>query len=79
YLTAIVNDRYYRTSRVQIFASLIRKRAGEGYATSAADFRDQLGIGRKLAIQLLEFFDRSGFTRRKGNAHILRDQGLFLP
>ncbi|MGV3346491.1 selenocysteine-specific translation elongation factor, partial [Enterobacteriaceae bacterium LUAb1] len=43
YLTAIVNDRYYRTSRVQIFASLIRKRAGEGYATSAADFRDQLG------------------------------------
>ncbi|WP_155979333.1 SelB domain-containing protein, partial [Yersinia wautersii] len=31
----------------------------------------------KLAIQILEFFDRSGFTRRRGNGHILRDSGLF--
>lgn len=44
---------------------------------NAADFRDRLGVGRKLAIQVLEFFDRSGFTRRKGNEHPLRDGGLF--
>ncbi|MEQ4530471.1 MAG: SelB C-terminal domain-containing protein, partial [Mixta sp.] len=42
-----------------------------------ADFRNQLGTGRKIAIQLLEFFDRSGFTRRRGNNHLLRDAGLF--
>ncbi|PKH23646.1 selenocysteinyl-tRNA-specific translation elongation factor SelB [Enterobacterales bacterium CwR94] len=79
YLTAIVKDRYYRSAQVQIFADLIRERDRQGHATTAADFRDRLGIGRKLAVQILEFFDRSGFTRRKGNTHLLRDNGLFLP
>ncbi|MGI5600163.1 SelB domain-containing protein, partial [Escherichia coli] len=26
-----------------------------------------------LAIQILEYFDRIGFTRRRGNDHLLRD------
>jgi len=45
--------------------------------TCAADFRDRLGVGRKLAIQILEYFDRIGFTRRRGNDHLLRDALLF--
>ncbi|HAX1697437.1 SelB domain-containing protein, partial [Escherichia coli] len=36
-----------------------------------------LGVGRKLAIQILEYFDRIGFTRRRGNDHLLRDALLF--
>lgn len=77
HITAIVRDRYYLTSQIQIFADLIRQRAAQGGSTSAADFRDQLGIGRKVAVQILEFFDRSGFTRRRGNEHLLRDDRLF--
>ena len=46
-------------------------------STCAADFRDRLGVGRKLAIQILEYFDRIGFTRRRGNDHLLRDALLF--
>ncbi len=34
---------------------------------SAADFRDKLDNGRKVAIQILEFFDRHGLTRRDGD------------
>ncbi|CCJ87118.1 Selenocysteine-specific translation elongation factor [Cronobacter dublinensis 582] len=34
-------------------------------------------MGRKLAIQILEYFDRIGFTRRRGNEHLLRDSALF--
>jgi selenocysteine-specific elongation factor len=34
---------------------------------SAADFRDRTGIGRNLAIEIVEYFDRAGFTRRTGN------------
>lgn len=76
-VTAIVKDRYYRQRRIIEFADLIRTLdAGRG-RTNAADFRDKLGIGRKLAIQILEFFDRSGFTRRRGNDHLLRDSALF--
>ena len=77
YITAVVKDRYYRTERMHQFADLIRAMDATQGSTSAADFRDRLGVGRKLAIQILEFFDRSGFTRRRGNDHLLRDSALF--
>ncbi|MDR0807239.1 MAG: selenocysteine-specific translation elongation factor [Enterobacteriaceae bacterium] len=78
HVTAVVRDRYYLSRRIQQFAELIRTMHIAQGSTSAADFRDQLGVGRKLAIQVLEFFDRSGFTRRRGNDHLLRDSGLFV-
>lgn len=77
-VTAFVKDRYYRHSQIKKFASLIRERDRLQGATSAADFRDSLGVGRKLAIQILEYFDREGFTRRVGNKHVLRDSSLFM-
>ncbi len=77
HVTAIVVDRYYLSRRIEQFAALIRELDVEQGSANAADFRDRLGVGRKLAIQVLEFFDRSGFTRRKGNQHLLRDSGLF--
>lgn len=77
-VTAILKDRYYRNDRIQTFANLIRELDQTQGATSAADFRDSLGVGRKLAVQILEYFDRIGFTRRRGNDHLLRDKALFL-
>ena len=35
-------------------------------------FRDSAGIGRNLAIELLEYLDRKGVTRRDGNVRFLR-------
>ena len=32
----------------------------------AAEFRDRTDIGRNFAIEVLEYFDRSGFTWRSG-------------
>ncbi|WP_342323080.1 selenocysteine-specific translation elongation factor [Kosakonia sp. BYX6] len=77
-ITAIVKDRYYRNDRIVTFASMIRDLDEARGSTSAADFRDTLNVGRKLAIQILEYFDRIGFTRRRGNDHILRDKALFV-
>ena len=76
-ITAIVKDRYYRNDRIVAFANLIRELDQERGSTCAADFRDRLNVGRKLAIQILEYFDRIGFTRRRGNDHLLRDALLF--
>ncbi|EMN1292839.1 TPA: selenocysteine-specific translation elongation factor [Citrobacter freundii] len=76
-ITAIVKDRYYRNDRIVAFANMIRELDQERGSTCAADFRDRLNIGRKLAIQILEYFDRIGFTRRRGNDHLLRDALLF--
>ena len=76
-ITAIVKDRYYRNDRIVAFANMIRELDLERGSTCAADFRDRLNVGRKLAIQILEYFDRIGFTRRRGNDHLLRDALLF--
>jgi selenocysteine-specific elongation factor len=38
----------------------------------AAGYRDAIGVGRKRTIQILEFFDRVGYTRRTLNARVLR-------
>ena len=36
---------------------------------TAANFRDASDIGRNLAIEVLEFFDKVKFTRRVGDGH----------
>ncbi|MDF7679421.1 selenocysteine-specific translation elongation factor [Enterobacteriaceae bacterium ESL0689] len=76
-ITAIVKDRYYRHERIVAFAKMIRELDQSKGSTCAADFRDTLNVGRKLAIQILEYFDRTGFTLRRGNQHFLRDKVLF--
>ncbi|SMF48764.1 selenocysteine-specific translation elongation factor [Pseudogulbenkiania subflava] len=74
---AVVSDRYFAQERMRQIAATVRRLAGEHGFVEASGLRDALGLGRKLAIQILEFFDRCGFTRRLGNRHWLRDATLF--
>src|SRR5262249_38514565 len=48
--------------------------ADTGGAFTAAQFRDRLGNGRQLAIQILEYLDRRGVTLRKGETRRLGKQ-----
>jgi selenocysteine-specific elongation factor len=43
---------------------------------SAAQLRDRLDNGRKVAIQILEFFDRHGLTARRGDLRRINPQRL---
>ncbi len=45
---------------------------------TAAEFRDRLDNGRKVAIQILEFFDRHGVTLRKGDLRRINKHRLDL-
>ncbi len=45
---------------------------------SAAQFRDRLDNGRKVAIQILEFFDRHGVTLRRGDQRRINKHRLDL-
>ena len=45
---------------------------------SAAQFRDRLDNGRKVAIQILEFFDRHGVTLRRGDVRRINKHRLDL-
>lgn len=77
YLTPVVKDRFFLTENIYAYARLIKQYIAENGEISANQLRDQLNWGRKLTVQLLEYYDRCGFLRRKGNVHILRDGDVF--
>jgi selenocysteine-specific elongation factor len=70
----VAHDHYFDRSAVAALADIVRELAREAPdgTVSAARFRDAIGTGRKLAIHILEYFDRIGLTRRVGDAHRLR-------
>jgi len=72
----VVRDLFYHADRVHELAALAA-RDGSGQGVSAAEFRDATGLGRKRAIQVLEFFDRLGYLRRVRDRHILRSADVF--
>ncbi|MEN6645294.1 MAG: selenocysteine-specific translation elongation factor [Armatimonadia bacterium] len=48
-------------------AALIRERG----SMTVAELRDELGISRKYALAVMEYFDAVGLTRREGDARVL--------
>jgi selenocysteine-specific elongation factor len=68
----IVRDLYYHRDCVRELARMVKGLVDEHGAMEAAHFRDAIGVGRKRTIQILEFFDRVGYTRRTRNARVLR-------
>jgi len=73
----VAHDHYFSREAVVALAGIVRAVEGEHGRVGAAEFRDRIGTGRKLAIHILEFFDRVGFTRRVRDSHILRQPALF--
>ncbi|MGJ7532881.1 MULTISPECIES: selenocysteine-specific translation elongation factor [unclassified Variovorax] len=74
----VVKDLYYPLATVERLAAMARDCLDGPEGLQAASFRDATGLGRKRAIQLLEFFDRVGYTRRVKDTHLLRpDTSLF--
>ena len=68
----ISDKRYAPPATLRRLAEIAEAAAEDGRLTAAA-LRDHAGIGRNLAIEVLECFDRARFTRRVGDAHqILR-------
>lgn len=77
YLVPIVKDRFLLHEQISQFAQLIKDFIQQHGSISVNQLRDEIQYGRKLTVQLIEYFDRSGFLRRKGNEHLLRDVGTY--
>ena len=77
YLTAVVKDRFFLTENIYATARLIKQLSAGKEGISVNELRDALQFGRKMTVQLVEYFDRCGFLRRKGNIHVLRDADVF--
>ena len=70
----VTKDRFYPRATIAALAATaaaVAARQADGRFT-AAQFRDAIGTGRTLAIQVLEFFDSVGVTRRVGDSRCMR-------
>ncbi|WP_341743856.1 selenocysteine-specific translation elongation factor [Azonexus hydrophilus] len=68
----VAHDHYFTAAAVADLAhhvAMLNERDG---CARAAPLRDVIGGGRKVAIHILEFFDRIGYTRRVRDTHVLR-------
>jgi selenocysteine-specific elongation factor len=65
HLVQVARNRYFLPETVDALMQVARDTAAAASdgRFEAASFRDRSGVGRNLSIQLLEFFDRIGFTR----------------
>lgn len=75
----VAHDHFFLRSTVGEMVRIAARLAAEhpdGF--NAAQFRDQLDNGRKVAIQILEFFDRHGVTFRRGDLRRINRQRLDL-
>ncbi len=73
-LVQISRNRYYLPETVSALASSIEKLANDHSETgiSVIQYRDSSGIGRNLCIEILEYFDALGLTRRSNNVRFLQ-------
>ena len=76
----IAHDHFFPRAVAAEMIEIIRdlaSRAQNGWF-SAAQFRDRVENGRKVAIQILEFFDRHGATLRRGDLRRVNPHQLDL-
>jgi len=72
----VAHDHYFTAAAVAQAAAHVDALCARDGAACAAALRDIIGGGRKLAIHILEFFDRVGYTRRVRDAHVRREPGV---
>jgi selenocysteine-specific elongation factor len=75
-LYPVAHDHYFTAAAVAELAAIVAGLSNAHGAARAADFRDRIGGGRKVAIHILEFFDRIGYTRRVRDDHVLRSRDI---
>ena len=67
----VAKNRFFTPETIEKLAIIAEKISltVEDRMVTAANFRDASDIGRNLAIEVLEFFDKVKFTRRVGDGH----------
>ncbi|MCP1419007.1 selenocysteine-specific elongation factor [Pseudomonas laurylsulfativorans] len=68
----VVRDLFYTDSMIRQLAAMLLQLADADPVIQVTAFRDAVGLGRKRSIQILEYFDRIGLTRRFGDRRQVR-------
>ena len=71
----ISSNRCYLPEHLTPLAA-VADRLSESASLTVRQFRDAAGIGRNVAIEVLEYFDSRGYTRRDGDTRqVIGDRG----
>jgi selenocysteine-specific elongation factor len=70
-LVRVAKTRFFLPGAVAELKRIAAELARQEGRILAAAYRDRSGIGRNVAIEVLEYFDRIKFTRRAGDTHVL--------
>ena len=71
----VVHDLFYHRKSLQRLAQIVLSMEPQD-DIGTAEFRDASGLGRKRAVQVLEYFDRAGLTRRVKERRLVRNRSL---
>ncbi|MGE8186633.1 selenocysteine-specific translation elongation factor [Pseudomonas sp. NPDC086278] len=71
-LHQVVRDLFYTDAMLRRLAAMLVQLAAQNPVIQVSEFRDAAGLGRKRSIQILEYFDRIGLTRRLGDRRQVR-------
>jgi len=76
----VAHDHFFLRPTVREMVTIMVEAAAhsDAAAFTAAQFRDRLANGRKVAIQILEFFDRHAVTLRQGDLRRINKHRLDL-
>ncbi len=77
-LHQVVRDLFYPEPTIEHLAECAMRLAENDIALEVVAFRDALGLGRKRCVQLLEYLDRLGVTRRFGNQRRIREESSMV-
>ena len=69
-LNKVSDNRFYVPEQLDELATEVRTLCSQSPLTVKA-FRDATGMGRNVAIEVLEHFDARGYTKRQGDARIV--------
>lgn len=80
YLVRVSDARYFSPGQLQKLGELASNLAHEAPDGTfiAAAYRDRCNLGRNLTIELLEYFDRIGFTNLTDGKRLVRREPTFL-
>lgn len=78
HLHQVVRDLFYLDSAIEQLALCAITLAQDNDTLEVVDFRDALGLGRKRCVQLLEYLDRLGVTRRFANQRRIREENSIV-
>lgn len=77
FLYQVQPDLLYHHQHISELATLLQTYP-KNDGVRAAELRDQLDLGRKRTLQILEFFQRIGYSRRLQDRHVIRPDNMLF-